>query len=180
MPSGACLVSIIPARSKRFTTSSIALKSMLSLDHKIPPPLVAVACAALGYGAAHIAPEWSCLAQIRIPIAALLLLAGLALDVCGLVAFRRAKTTVNPLSPEKSASIVDAGPYAFTRNPMYLGMAIILLAFCVYLANPLSVVAVSIFVAYITRYQILPEERLLLKKFGEPYAQYKRSVRRWL
>ncbi|MEO7936967.1 MAG: isoprenylcysteine carboxylmethyltransferase family protein [Dokdonella sp.] len=153
---------------------------MLSLDHKIPPPLVALVCAALAYGVAHFTPEWSPLAQFRIPIAALLLLAGLALDLSGLVAFRKAKTTVNPLSPEKSTAVVDEGPYAFTRNPMYLGMAILLLAFCVYLANPVSVVAVAIFVAYITRYQIIPEERLLLEKFGEPYAHYTRSVRRWL
>ena len=63
---------------------------------------------------------------------------------------------------------------------MYLGMVIVLLAFCVYLSNPVSVVAIVIFVAYITRFQILPEERLLLHKFGESYAQYTKSVRRWL
>jgi protein-S-isoprenylcysteine O-methyltransferase Ste14 len=63
---------------------------------------------------------------------------------------------------------------------MYVGMGMFLLAYSIYLANPVSVVAVVAFVAYITRFQIIPEERLLLSKFGESYASYTRSVRRWL
>ena len=117
---------------------------------------------------------------VLLAIAALFVLAALVLEVSGLLAFRRAKTTVNPLSPEKSTTIVRSGPYRFTRNPMYLGIALLLSAFCLYLANPVSLAAVVVFVAYITRFQILPEERLLLAKFGEAYAQYARSVRRWL
>lgn len=116
----------------------------------------------------------------RLPMAVLLALAGLALDMSGLIAFHRAKTTLNPRSPERSTSIVRSGPYRFTRNPMYLGLALMLLGFCAYLANPATVVAVAVFIAYITRFQIIPEERLLHAKFGESYAQYKRSVRRWL
>lgn len=116
----------------------------------------------------------------RLPMAVLLALAGLALDVSGLIAFHRAKTTLNPRSPERSTSIVRSGPYRFTRNPMYLGLALMLLGLCAYLANPATVVAVAVFIVYITRFQIIPEERLLHAKFGESYAQYKRSVRRWL
>lgn len=63
---------------------------------------------------------------------------------------------------------------------MYLGLALALLGFCVYLSNPLTVVAVVCFIAYLTRFQIVPEERVLLKKFGETYAQYMQSVRRWV
>jgi len=63
---------------------------------------------------------------------------------------------------------------------MYLGMVFNLLGLCVYFENPLTLVAVVVFVAYITRFQIIPEERILLAKFGDSYAQYTRSVRRWL
>ena len=107
-------------------------------------------------------------------------LAGISLDRSGLLVFRKARTTINPLSPDKSTAIVQGGPYAFTRNPMYLGMALILLGHGVFLANALSLVAVAIFCAYITAFQIIPEERLLLRKFGDGYASYMAVVRRWI
>jgi len=153
---------------------------MLSLDHKIPPPVIALICAALAWILAHLTPGLSYLVPARIPIIVLLVLIGLALDISGLMSFRKAKTTFNPLSPGRSKSIVQNGPYQFTRNPMYLGMVFNLLGLCVYFENPLTLVAVVVFVAYITRFQIIPEERILLAKFGDSYAQYTRSVRRWL
>ena len=161
-------------------TQVLALKIMFKLDHKIPPPVIALVCAGLAWALARYTPEFSYPRPGRLPIAALLVLLGFALDISGILVFRSAKTTVNPLSPEKSTSIVQVGPYKFTRNPVYVGMAIFLLAYGVYLANPLSVLAVVLFVAYITRFQIIPEERFLLSKFGESYASYTRSVRRWL
>lgn len=135
---------------------------------------------ALAWMVARSMPGLAYVLPARLPMAVLLALAGLALDMSGLIAFHRAKTTLNPRSPERSTSIVRSGPYRFTRNPMYLGLALMLLGFCAYLANPATVVAVAVFIAYITRFQIIPEERLLHAKFGESYAQYKRSVRRWL
>lgn len=153
---------------------------MFSLDHKIPPPVIALICAGFAWLLARATPGFVYLVPAQTPIVALLVLAGLALDISGLLAFRKAKTTFNPLAPERSKLIVQTGLYQFTRNPMYLGMVLELLGLCVYLANPLTLVAVIAFVAYITRFQIIPEERLLLGKFGESYAQYTRSVRRWL
>ena len=153
---------------------------MSSLDHKIPPPVVALLCAGLAWIAARYTPQVACPLPGRLPVMAALVLAGFALDLSGLVAFRKAKTTLNPLSPDKSTSIVQTFPYTFTRNPMYLGMALVLLGYCTYLANPVSLVGVVAFCAYITRFQIIPEERLLLGKFGESYARYKSQVRRWV
>lgn len=152
---------------------------MSALELKIPPPLVALACAGLAWVLVHYSPGL----VLPFPglgwVAAAFVLAGIALDLSGLVVFRKAQTTVNPLAPEKSTVIVQTGPYAFTRNPMYLGMASVLLGYCAYLANPLSMLSVLAFGAYITRFQIIPEERLLLGKFGEAYARYKQAVRRW-
>ena len=153
---------------------------MSSLDHKIPPPVIALLCAVLAWVLARFTPAFVYSLPARIPITVLLVLTGLSLTLTGMRTFRSAKTTVNPRSPDQASSIVRTGPYRFTRNPMYFGLSLVLLGLCAYLANPLSIVAVVAFVAYITRFQIIPEERVLLAKFGEPYAQYTRSVRRWI
>ncbi|GAB2668713.1 methyltransferase family protein [Arenimonas aestuarii] len=150
------------------------------LDLRIPPPLVALACAGLAWVLTHYTPGLVFQVPARVWIAAAFVVIGIALDVSGLLVFRKARTTINPLAPGKSTAIVDSGPYAFTRNPMYLGMASVLLGFCVFLANPVSLLAVIAFCAYITRFQIIPEERLLLGKFGEAYARYRDAVRRWV
>ncbi len=153
---------------------------MFNLDHKIPPPVIAIVCAGLAWTLAHYTPAFDYALTGRLIVTAILVLAGLALDISGILAFRNAKTTVNPLAPAKSTAIVQTGPYRFTRNPMYVGMATFLLAYCVYLKSPLALIAVVAFIAYITRFQIIPEEKFLLEKFGEHYARYTKSVRRWL
>ena len=153
---------------------------MISLDHKIPPPVIAVLSGAIAWLLCRATPAFTFAVSARMPIAALFVIAGFSLALAGVVAFRRASTTIDPRAPDKSTSIVHSGPFAFTRNPMYLGMALVLLGVCVYLANPLSLLGLVVFMAYITRFQIIPEERLLLAKFGEPFEHYMRSVMRWI
>ena len=110
----------------------------------------------------------------------LLVALGGAADLAGLLAFRRHRTTVNPLAPQNSSTVVQDGIYRYSRNPMYLGMALLLTAWAVWLAQPACLLVLPLFVAYITRFQILPEERILLARFGAPYQDYLRRVRRWL
>jgi len=116
----------------------------------------------------------------RIVLAALAATAGFAAAIAGVVQFRRAKTTVNPLRPETASSLVTGGVYRVSRNPMYLGMALILFGWAVWLGNPATVLVLPLFVAYMTRFQIIPEERALTATFGEVFAEYRRRVRRWL
>ncbi|AVO50871.1 protein-S-isoprenylcysteine methyltransferase [Melaminivora suipulveris] len=153
---------------------------MKALDHKIPPPLVGALCALLAWALAALAPAWRIDGEWRLPMAAASLAAGLALDVWALLLFRRQRTTPSPLAPGRSRTVVQSGPYSFTRNPMYLGVALLLAALCLWLGSPLSLLAIAAFVAYITRFQIQPEERALRAKFGVPYEDYCRRVRRWL
>ncbi|WEN13963.1 isoprenylcysteine carboxylmethyltransferase family protein [Rhodanobacter sp. AS-Z3] len=153
---------------------------MSTLELKIPPPVIALSCMALAWLLAQLTPGWTFVMPARIVIAVILALAGMALALAGFFAFRRARTTPNPHTPEKATTIVQSGPYRFTRNPMYLGLALVLLGVCAYLANPLTLVTVVVFIAYLTRFQVMPEERVLLATFGEPYQQYTRSVSRWL
>ena len=120
-----------------------------------------------------------------LPVVRLLLVVGLAavgaaFSLSGVLAFRHAKTTVNPLKPESSSSLVTTGVYKITRNPMYAGMLFLLFAWAVFLWSVWSLLGPLGFAAYMGRFQIAPEERVLAGLFGAEYAEYKARVRRWL
>lgn len=153
---------------------------MNGLELKIPPPIVGLLCAAAMWGIAQVAPTVPLPGSLRIGLVLVLLCVGGAFDLAGLIAFRRAKTTINPLRPQKSSALVSDGVYHITRNPMYVGMVLVLLAWGAYLACPWTLVMPALFVAYITRFQIQPEERALHRLFGADYAAYCARVRRWL
>ena len=92
----------------------------------------------------------------------------------------RRKTTLSPLSPEKSSTVVTTGLYAVSRNPIYLGLLLVLVGWCLYLANWAAALLLPAFVAYMNRFQIAPEERALSARFGAEFDAYRTSVRRWI
>ena len=153
---------------------------MNSLELKIPPPFVALALALLMWLASSVAQPIEAPFALRLGIALALLAVGQSISISGMVAFRRAKTTMNPIKARAASSLVSSGIYRFTRNPMYLGLLITLLAWAVLLSNPLALLFLPLYVLYINRYQIGPEERVLASLFGAEYATYKKTVRRWL
>ena len=87
---------------------------------------------------------------------------------------------MNPIKASAASSLVTGGVYRFTRNPMYLGLSITLMGWAVFLSNPLALLAVPLFVLYMEKFQINPEERVLSSLFGAEYAAYEEKVRRWL
>lgn len=93
--------------------------------------------------------------------------------------FRRVKTTVNPLHPERASSIVTTGIYRYTRNPMYVGITLVLLGVFLAFGGLSAALGVPAFLGFITRFQIIPEERILEAQFGDEYAAYRSRVRRW-
>jgi protein-S-isoprenylcysteine O-methyltransferase Ste14 len=153
---------------------------MPSLNHKIPPPLVGALVGLAMWFAASIGPAWAFSAAARNTAVAILVVAGLTFDVLGLLAFRASRTTVNPLKPQRASALVTRGVYRVTRNPMYVGMCCLLLAWAVYLSALLPFAGPAVFVLYMTRFQIQPEEQVLGQLFGEQYLQYTARVRRWL
>lgn len=153
---------------------------MRALELRVPPPLVGLLVAVGMWTVAHLPPTLQLPKQMRLPLAVVLAAIGIAIALGGVVSFRRAKTTVNPLKPETSAALVSTGVYSFTRNPMYLGMLLVLCAWAAYLASIWSLVGPVFFALYITRFQIVPEERVLDRLFGASFAEYKKRVRRWL
>ena len=153
---------------------------MRSLELRIPPPVVGLLVAAVMWVVAHVPPLLQLPKPIRLLVAAVLGGIGIAIAIGGVASFRRAKTTVSPLKPETSAALVSTGVYSFTRNPMYLGMVLVLLGWAAYLSSIWSLVGPVFFALYITRFQIVPEERVLDRLFGASFAEYKKRVRRWL
>ena len=153
---------------------------MSMFEHRVPPPLVAVLVGAGMWGLAGLGPRFLLPPGVRWAAVVVLVVVGVAIAALGIQAFRASRTTVNPLKPEQASALVTGGVYRFTRNPMYVGMACALLAWAVYLSAVLPFVGVLVFVLFITRFQIQPEERVLARIFGREYSAYALRVRRWL
>ena len=146
----------------------------------IPPPVQAVICAGLMWLVTQQFPQFGFAFSIQQEVAILICIIGIGIDLFSVGLFARQKTTVSPFSPDKTASLVTTGLYQFTRNPMYLGMAIILSGLGVWLGNYASFLMIPCFAWYVTQLQIIPEEKILLEKFGEEYGEYMLRVRRWI
>jgi protein-S-isoprenylcysteine O-methyltransferase Ste14 len=150
-----------------------------ALELKVPPLALVFLFGALmwlasAYSAFTIALPW------RSAFALIFCTVGFAIVLAGALAFRRAKTTVNPLTPEATTAMVTSGIYRFTRNPMYLGFLLVLVGWAMYLSNVLAFALLPLFVLYMNRFQIVPEERALGVKFSDAFTAYKCSVRRWV
>ena len=152
----------------------------LAIELKVPPALLGVITAALMWCAASATPERDFLFPSRLVFPLGLALVGALTCLAGVVSFRRANTTVNPMKPESTSSLVVSGIYKYTRNPMYLGFLLILLAWAAALSNVWALVGIPAFVLYMNRFQISPEERMLASRFELEYAEYRGRVRRWL
>jgi len=153
---------------------------MKSLELKIPPPVYALGIGLLmwllneHFPLFHfISSPWN---KIGIGI---ILIAG-SLDLWSLVLFFKKHTTPNPMKPENTTGLVIKGLYKFTRNPMYVGLQIILIGYAIWLGSFTPFIILPIFYWIITKMQIKPEEKILEEKFGDEYLNYKNSVRRWL
>lgn len=150
------------------------------LELKIPP-LLAWLLAALAMPAiVRVLPALSFALPGSTAIALALVASGVAVTFAGARVFREQRTTMNPLKPGAASAVVSGGIYRVSRNPMYLGFLLALAGWAVYLSNLGAYLIVPVFAAWLTQFQIKPEERALLAKFGTAYAHYTARVRRWL
>lgn len=153
---------------------------MNALENKIPPPIVTAIFALVIWLVRGLGPTIPIYGGLKTAIVAVLVAAALFIDISALLEFRKFKTTINPLSPEKASSIVTTGIFSKTRNPMYLGMLILLIAWAIFNGAIIGLAIIPLFWAYITRFQIIPEERVLIEKFGQEYLDYLKRVKPWL
>jgi protein-S-isoprenylcysteine O-methyltransferase Ste14 len=153
---------------------------MPSLNLKIPPPIVALLLGGVMWVVSLITQSVALPAIGRVVAAIAIAIMGGGISLAGIVAFRRARTTVNPLKPEKTSSLVTSGIYTVTRNPMYVGLVLVLVAWAVFLSSAWGLSGPLAFFMYISTFQIQPEERVLSAMFGSAYLDYMSKVRRWL
>ena len=141
----------------------------------VPPPVIFIGCVLM---MAYLPNPYPF--SINVLIAYLMVLVSSAIVFFSLWQFYKSKANINPIHLEKSNVFVVDGIYRFSRNPMYLSLEGLLVAWAVYLQSAVSFLGVFLFVYLITQWQIKPEEYWLEKKFGEFYLAYKKKVRRWI
>jgi protein-S-isoprenylcysteine O-methyltransferase Ste14 len=153
---------------------------MQNLETKIPAPVVAIAAGGgmkLYAHAAEVPIDVSpVLAEVGIHVAQLSALIALL----AFASFWLARTTINPFDPSRASVLVTGGIYRITRNPMYLSLLLLLVAYALRLESWGQWLGPALFAAYITRFQIIPEERILTMKFGAAFLAYMRRTRRWI
>jgi len=143
-----------------------------------PPPLIYLAGLAVGFGLEALLPGGSLPGVVRFVVGGFALLGGIALQTAFIAAFTRKGTAVEPWKP--TTAIVTSGPYRITRNPAYLGMALIFVGIALLADAPWVLAALPVALAVIDRGVIAREERYLEDKFGREYLDYKTTVRRWI
>lgn len=159
------------------------------LELKIPPPVVFGICAVLVFAIDRLAPpamhvssgfwfeaqqgtwNWA-LRSSLVAVAA-------ALVIWAIANFKRANTTTDPGDPARATSLVESGPFRWLRNPMYFALTLLLIALSLKSTSPLAWLAWPLLPLYLTRFQILPEERLLGERFGPAYRDYTHRTGRW-
>lgn len=147
---------------------------------KIPPPIYALSIALIMWLSHLYIPvvnlinsPWNNIGIVVIVLAAIL-------DFSSLYLFFKKRTTPNPMRPEFTTGLVVKGMYKISRNPMYLGMLMMLFGFAIFLGKLTPFLVLPAFYFLLTEMQIKPEEKILEDKFGDEYLDYKNKVRRWL
>lgn len=146
----------------------------------LPPPAALFLAGLLAWLLARALPAWRVALPGQQGVAIALAVAGASLMLAAALSLLAARTSLNPLNPERASVLVAVGAFALSRNPIYLGDALLLCAWLVWLGQPLGLLALAGFVLWLDRVQIPAEERALAQRFGADWQAYRARVRRWL
>tara|TARA_R110001583_G_scaffold561_14_gene5044 strand:- start:862 stop:1320 length:459 start_codon:yes stop_codon:yes gene_type:complete len=152
----------------------------MNLELKVIPPVQLIISSGLMYSLATYFPQYHFDLKVNLPIIILFILAASLIGILALYDFHKHQTTFHPHTPEKTSTVVDSGVFAYSRNPMYISLVMLLLALGVYLQNYSSFSIIPLFIWYITQFQIIPEEKMLDKLFPNDYQAYCQRVNRWI
>jgi protein-S-isoprenylcysteine O-methyltransferase Ste14 len=152
----------------------------LDLKLRVPPPLWLLVFGLLMWGLHRMLPLGHWIGTPWRPVGWLIVIAGVITSTTAALQFRRVGTTLNPLAPAKATTLVTSGAFSCSRNPMYLGLLVVLTGWAFVLGSASPWVVPPLYVVVITRVQIAPEEQVLARLFGDAYRDYRRRVGRWL
>ncbi len=148
------------------------------MNNKIPPPIVTLICGLSIYFSRQFFPEFIFNFSNFLSISFLLL--GMGILFISAASFKKHQTTINPLKPHKASLLIVSGVFSFSRNPMYLGMALILISISIKFNLMGGLLITILFISFITKFQIIPEEAAMQKLFPEQFASYQHNTRRWI
>ena len=151
----------------------------MNLELKVIPPIQLIISSGLMYTLAIYFPNYNYYLNTSLAITILLIICAAFIGLWALYDFHKHKTTFHPHKPEKTSSLVDSGVFSLSRNPMYVALAMVLLAVGVFLQNYFSFFVIPLFIWYLTKYQIIPEEKMLNILFPQDYKAYCKKVNRW-
>ncbi|HJV73300.1 MAG TPA: isoprenylcysteine carboxylmethyltransferase family protein [Noviherbaspirillum sp.] len=152
---------------------------MQNLETKIPAPVVAIAVGGLMMLYARIAEVSIDTSPVLAEVGTRISQLSAVIALFAFASFGLARTTINPLDPSRASALVTSGIYRITRNPMYLSL-LLLIAYAVRLSSLVEWLGPLMFAIYVTRFQIIPEARILERKFGAAFLAYKSRTRRWI
>tara|TARA_B100002051_G_scaffold253711_1_gene267870 strand:- start:205 stop:660 length:456 start_codon:yes stop_codon:yes gene_type:complete len=151
---------------------------MIDIKTKFPPPLVALAFGFLINYTKNIFPKIEI--KNEIIFGSFMIISGLIFIVSAIILFKKYQTTITPLNPSNATKLITVGIYKFSRNPMYLGLLLVLLGISI-IINPIGgFFLIPLFILYLNLFQIIPEENAMVNLFKDEFLDYKKSVRRWI
>ena len=151
---------------------------MIDIKTKFPPPLVALTFGLLIYYTENIFPKIEI--KNEIIFGSFMIISGLIIILSAIILFKKYQTTISPLNPSNSAKLITDGIYKFSRNPMYLGLLLVLVGISIILSLTGGFFFILLFILYINLFQIIPEENAMVDLFKDEFLEYKKNVRRWI
>ena len=151
---------------------------MMNIKTKFPPPLVALTFGFLINYTKNIFPKIEI--KWRDVFGSTIIIFGIIIILSAIFLFKKYKTTITPLKPSKATKLITDGIYKFSRNPMYLGLLLVLLGISIILNLIGGFFLIPLFILYLNLFQIIPEENAMVDLFKNEFLDYKKNVRRWI
>ena len=151
---------------------------MIDIKTKFPPPLVALTFGFLINYTKNIFPKIEI--KNEIIFGSFMIISGLFVILSAITLFKKYQTTITPLNPANATKLITDGIYKFSRNPMYLGLLLVLLGMSIILNLIGGFFLIPLFILYLNLFQIIPEENAMVDLFKDEFLEYKENVRRWI